>query len=456
MIPPSKRKLETWDKEYVWHPFTQMKEWRKWPTVIIDRGKGNWLVDIRGRRYLDGVSSIWCNVHGHRVKKINDAVKRQLDRIAHSTFLGLSHVPAIELSKKLVALAPKGLTKVFYSDSGSAAVEVAVKMAYQYWRHKGRREKNTFLKLTNAYHGDTLGALSVGDIALFHDIFAPLLFKTIRVGAPYAYRDVFRGGEAAYAGYCAAKVERLLKRHHRKICALIVEPLMQGAAGMLNQPRGYISLLRKLTKKYNVLMIADEVATGFGRTGRMFACDHERVSPDFLCLAKGITGGYLPLSATLTTDEIYGAFLGDYEEFKAFFHGHTYSANPLACAAALANLEIFEKQGTLKKLQAKINVLSFELSKMRHLPHVGDVRQVGFMVGIELVRNSETKEPYSLAEKKGFRVALAARERGVMIRPLGNVVVLMPPLSIKESELRMLCRVIYESIQKITKRDGPL
>ncbi len=451
-MKPRMKQLEAWDKKYIWHPFTQMKEWREGSVTIIEKGQGNTLIDIHGKRYIDGVSSLWCNVHGHRVKKIDQAVKKQLGKIAHSTFLGLSNAPAAELSKRLIEIAPNGLTKVFYSDSGSASVEVALKMAYQYWRAKGVKSKTTFLKLKNAYHGDTLGSVSVGGIDLFHEIFHPLLFKTLGVEAPYYYRDDFHGSEKEYARYCADKVEKILKKDHKKICALIVEPLMQGAAGMLKQPRGYLNYLRKLTKKYNVLLIADEVATGFGRTGKMFACEHANITPDLLCLAKGITGGYLPLSATLTTDKIYSAFLGEYREFKAFFHGHTYSANPLACAAALANLEIFKKEKTLEKLQPKIKILSEELWKIKRLSHVGDVRQTGFMAGIELVKDQKTKEPYSLAEKRGFRVCALARERGVMLRPLGNVIVIMPPFSIKESELRKICNVVYESIQKITEQ----
>ena len=442
--------LEIWDKKYIWHPFTQMKEWSDGSVTIIEKGKGNELIDIHGKKYLDGVSSLWCNVHGHRVKKIDAAIKKQLGSVAHSTFLGLSHIPAIELSKKLINITPYGLTKVFYSDSGSASVEVALKMAYQYWRIKGSKRKNTFLKLKNAYHGDTLGSVSVGGIDLFHESFHPLLFKTLGVSAPYFYRDNFKGREKDYAKFCADKVEAVLKKEHRRICALIVEPLMQGAAGMLKQPKGYLAYLRKLTKKYNVLLIIDEVATGFGRTGKMFACEHENIRPDFLSLPKGITGGYLPLSATLTTDKIYNAFLGEYREFKAFFHGHTYSANPLACAAAIANLEIFEKEKTLKKLQLKIRILGEELWKIKRLPHVGDIRHTGFMVGIELVKDQKTKEPYPLSEKRGFRVCALARERGVMLRPLGNVIVIMPPLSIKESELRKLCRVVHDCIIEVT------
>ena len=442
--------LEAWDKKYVWHPFTQMKDWAENPVVIIEKGRGNFLIDTRGRRYLDGVSSLWCNVHGHRVKAIDAAVKKQLGKIAHSTFLGLSSVPAIELSKKLIDLAPPGLTKVFYADSGSECVEVALKMAYQYWKLKGNKQKNTFLKLNNAYHGDTLGSVSVGGIDLFHQIYGPLLFKTLRAPAPYFYRDSFDGSEKDYARHCAQKIEKILKKNHRRICALVVEPLMQGAAGMLNHPKGYLSALRALTKKYDVLLVVDEVATGFGRTGKMFACEHEKVTPDFLCVAKGITGGYLPLSATLTTDRIYNAFLGEYAEFKAFFHGHTYSANPLACAAALANLKIFEKQKTLERLQPKIKLLAHELWKIRRFAHVGDVRQVGLMAGIELVKDKKTKEPYPLSEKRGIRVGLLAREKGVMIRPLGNVIVLMPPLSITAAELKTLCAVVAECVQRVT------
>lgn len=445
------RHLEALDKKYIWHPFTQMRDWQKNPIVVVEKGRGSFLIDTRGKRYIDGVSSLWCNVHGHRVPRIDAAVKRQLSKIAHTTFLGLSNEPAALLSEKLVKLSPKGLTRVFYSDSGSAAVEVALKMAYQYWRLKGQPRRALFVKLKNAYHGDTLGAVSVGGIDLFHEIFHPLLFKTLKTEAPYAYRDPFRGSEAAYAAHCLAKMEKVLKKNKGRVAAVIVEPLMQGAAGMLKQPAGYLAGVRRLTKKYGTLLIADEVATGFGRTGKMFACEHEKVTPDLLCVAKGLTGGYLPLSATLATEEVYRAFLGEYREFKTFFHGHTYSANPLACAAALANLEIFEKERTLFKLQPKMRFLEAELCKIHALGHVGDVRQAGFMAGIELVKDKKTKKPYDWAEKRGMRVALEARKRGVLIRPLGNVIVLMPPLSIALSELGELCRVTRECIEIVTR-----
>jgi adenosylmethionine-8-amino-7-oxononanoate aminotransferase len=332
-------------------------------------------------------------------------------------------------------------------------------MAFQYWRLKagssrgarGAGHKNTFLKLRNAYHGDTLGSVSVGGIKLFHDSFHPLLIKTFSADAPYRYRDAFKGTDGEYARYCADKVEAVLKRHHERIAALVVEPLMQGAAGMLDQPPGYLSRLRALTRRYEVLLIADEVATGFGRTGKMFACEHEGVTPDFLCLAKNITGGYLPLSATLTTGSVYRTFLAEYAEFKAFFHGHTYSASPLACAAALANLGLFRKKRVIERLRPKALALGRHLDAMRAHPHVGDVRQKGFMAGIELVADKRTRRPYPLEEKRGIRVGLEARKRGVMIRPLGNVIVLMPPLTIRGGELDRLCRVVHECIDRVTR-----
>lgn len=439
------------DKRYVWHPFTQMAEWRRDDILVIERADGNYLIDTRGRRYLDGVSSLWCNVHGHRVPELDRALSVQVSKIAHSTFLGLSHPGAAELAKRLVELAPKGLTKVFYSDSGSAAVEVALKMAYQYWQQKGFRAKRSFLKLENAYHGDTLGSVSVGGIQLFHTIFGPLLFKTYKAPSPYAYRENWKGTEAAYAVHCAERVEKILKRNHRRIAALVVEPLMQGAAGMLKAPKGFLRRLREMTRRYGVLLIVDEVATGFGRTGKMFACEHEKVSPDFLCVAKNLTGGYLPLSATLTTNRIYGAFLGKYADFKAFYHGHTYSANPLACAVSLANLDLFRKKNIIRSLQPKIRLLEWELEQIRRCEHVGDVRQTGLMVGIELVKDRRSKKPYPLSEKRGFKVCLAVRKRGILLRPLGNVVILMPPLSITESEIRHLCRAVKWGIDTVTR-----
>ncbi len=443
--------IDALDKQFIWHPFTQMAEWCKDPIVVIEKGQGNYLIDTRGRRYLDGVSSLWCNVHGHQVPELDRALLNQSRQIAHSTFLGLSNVPAARLAKELISIAPNALKKVFYSDSGSAAVEVALKMAFQYWQQKGVKTKKTFLKLENAYHGDTLGSVSVGGIRLFHTIFGKLLFKTFKAPSPYAYRENWKGTEAEYATYCANRVESILKKHHREIAAVVMEPLMQGAAGMLKAPHGFLTRVRQLTRRYKVLLIVDEVATGFGRTGKMFACEHEKVTPDLLCVAKNLTGGYLPLSATLATNEIYNAFLGKYTDFKAFYHGHTYSANPLASAVALANLELFKKRKVIRNLQPKIRLLKQELEKISRLESVGDIRQTGLMVGIEMVQNRETKASYPLAQKRGFRVCLEARKMGVMIRPLGNVIVLMPPLSITAQEIKTLCRVVGECIQEVTE-----
>ena len=443
--------LAQWDKQWIWHPFTQMGDWAKEDILIIESGKGCYLKDVNGKRYLDGVSSLWCNIHGHRVPELDRAIKKQINQIAHSTFLGLSNVPAIELAKELIEIAPKGMARVFYSDSGSEAVEIALKIAYQYWQHKGERNRTKFIHLANAYHGDTIGSVSVGGIELFHDIYKPLLFETFSAPAPYRYRDSFEGTEAEYTNYCAKRLEEVIRRHTEETCALIMEPLMQGAAGMMSQPKGYISRARELTKRYNILLIFDEVATGFGRTGRMFACDHEDVAPDLLCLAKGLSAGYLPLAATLATEEIYEAFLGRYDELKTFFHGHTYTANPLACAVSRANLELFKSARVLEKLAPKIQLLEEELDRFKSLSHVGDIRQVGFMVGIELVCDQKTREPYELKEKMGIRVIQEARQRGVIIRPLGNVIVLMPPLAMEIKELKKLLNVVYQSIKFVTE-----
>ena len=438
-------RLARLDKKYIWHPFTQMADWEKDGILIIDRAEGSYLIDTKGNRYLDGVSSLWCNVHGHRVPEIDKAVKAQLKRVAHSTFLGLSNVPAIELAKELIAIAPKGLRRVFYSDSGSEAVEVALKMAYQYCQQTGRKRKTKFARLTNAYHGDTLGSVSVGGIELFHKIYHPLLFKTFEIPAPDRYRGITMEKSLT-------AMENIFKKQSSEIAALVMEPGIQGAAGMIDQPSGYLSRVRKLTRRYGILLILDEVATGFGRSGKMFAADHERVTPDLMAVAKGLTGGYLPLAATLSTEAIYKGFRGGYSELKTFFHGHTYTANPLACAAARANLKLFRKKKTLEKLARKIDVLRDTLKEFWNLPSVGDIRQFGFMAGIELVEDPKSRKAYPLEKKIGIRVTQEARKRGVILRPLGNVIVLMPPLSISHQELDGLLECTYSSIQSVTGR----
>lgn len=320
-----KEQLETWDKQYLWHPFTQMQDYVKETPLIIEKGSGVFLKDVDGRKYIDGISSMWCNLHGHRKKEIDDAIKRQLDKIAHTTLLGPSNIPAIELARKLAEIAPKGLTKVFYSDNGSTANEVALKMAFQYWQHKGLRDKTQFVALQYGYHGDTIGTMSVGGIELFHGAFRPLYFKTHFTPSPYCYRCPLGKEPKNCSLACLEELENILKENAGNIAAMIMEPLVQGAGGMITHPAGYLSGVHALCKKYHALLILDEVLTGFGRTGQMFACLHENVVPDIMTLSKGINGGYMPLAATLATDEIYNAFLGEYSELKTFFHGHTYT-----------------------------------------------------------------------------------------------------------------------------------
>lgn len=449
-ISATKRHLERLDKKHLWHPFTQMKEWNDEEPLVITEGRGSFLKDINGRWFLDGVSSIWVTVHGHGKKEINDAIKAQVDKISHSTLLGLTHPPAIELADKLVNIAPKGLARVFYSDSGSTAVEIGLKMAYQYWQLNGIKEKKKFLSLKNSYHGDTVGAVSVGGIDIFHKIFAPLLFKSFKAPSPYCYRCELKKAYPSCKLQCLKEMENVLRKNHKKIAGLIIEPLVQGAGGMVVSPPGYLKGVRRLCTKYKVLMIADEVATGFGRTGKMFACEHENVSPDILCVAKGITGGYLPLAATLTTEKIYNAFLGEYKDLKTFFHGHTYTGNQLASTAAIANIGLFKKEKTLQKMQAKITLLKNELKKISELPHVGEVRQMGLMVGIELVKNKQKKTPFVLEDKIGWKVCEKAKEKGLIIRPLGNVIVLMPHLSVSREELMQITGKTAEVIEEVT------
>lgn len=450
---PLSIQLADWDRQYVWHPFAQMKEWEEDVPLIIERGKGPYLFDIEGRRYLDGVSSLWVNIHGHRHPVIDKAVRSQLKKISHSTLLGLSNPPAIQLARELVHLAPPGLTRVFYSDDGSTAVEIALKIAVQYWqqRNPSTRLKQKFVRLALAYHGDTVGAMSVSGVELFQERFRPLLFPSVPIDSPYCYRCPLQLKFPSCQMACIDPLEELLAKECQEIAGIIVEPLIQAVAGMVTAPAGYLAKVRELCSKYKVLMIADEVATGFGRTGKMFACEHEDVAPDLMTIAKGLTGGYLPLGATLATEEIYQAFLGEYGEWKTFFHGHSYTGNPLGCAAALANLEIFKTERTLSKVQKHISILQHLLKPIAHMPHVGDVRQFGYMVGIELVKNKDTREPFSLTLRIGHKVMLEARQRGLLIRPIGNVIVLVPPLTTSVKELRQMVAIVGQSIESVGK-----
>src|SRR5829696_4206332 len=413
------------DRDHLWHPFTQQQAWAEEEPLLVERAEGSHLIDAEGRRYLDGVSSLWCNVHGHRHAGIDAAVRHQLGRVAHSTMLGLSHGGAAELAARLVEIAPPGLSRVFYSDSGSTATEIALKMAFQFQQQRGGQHtrRTSFVHLRDAYHGDTIGSVSVGGIDLFHATYRPLLFDshTAEPGDP-------------------DDLERILSVREEEIAAVIVEPLVQGAAGMITHPPGYLAAVRGLCDRYGVLLICDEVATGFGRTGTMFACEQERVSPDLLCLAKGLTGGYMPLAATLATERVYDGFLGAPEEQRTFFHGHTYTGNPLACAAALANLDAFEQERTIQRLQPKIRLLEKLLEEVGRMPEVVDVRGRGLMVGIDLGEHDP-------ALRVGHRVAIGARRRGAIIRPLGETIVLMPPLSITNGDLRHLVQITVESIE---------
>jgi adenosylmethionine-8-amino-7-oxononanoate aminotransferase len=415
-------RLNDLDQQFVWHPFTQQQGWSEETPLMIERGEGVYLYDVDGNRYLDGTSSLWCNVHGHHHPVLDAAAKAQFDKVAHSTMLGLSHPGATELAERLIEIAPEGLQRVFYSDSGSTAAEIALKMAFQYHQQRGDTARTRFVRMREAYHGDTIGSVSVGGIDLFHATYKPLLFETL----------------AAEPGD-AAQMEQLLSAHEGEVAAVIMEPLVQGAGGMIVHPEGYLRAVRELCDQHGVLLICDEVATGFGRTGTMFAVEREGVSPDFMCLAKGITGGYLPLAATLTTEAVYEGFLGAPAEAKTFFHGHTYTGNPIGCAVALANLDIFRDERTIEALQPKIELLDRRLAEIAEIPGVTEVRSRGVMVGIDLGEHDPEL-------RVGHRVTREARKRGAMIRPLSEVIVLMPPLAISEAELTDLLDICVESI----------
>ncbi len=441
---------------HVWHPFTPMQAYHDEDAPIIERAEGFHLIDVDGRRYLDGISSLWCNVHGHRVSEIDASIRGQLNRVAHTTLLGLSSVPSIELARRLVEIVPAGLKHVFYSDDGATAVEAALKIACQYHRQTpgGPEERDLFASVGGAYHGDTIGSVSVGSIPLFHAVYGKLLFRTVNVPSPVAYRVPDGHDADSYLKHCHAELERVIVENSKRLAAFIIEPLVQGAAGILVHPPGYLRRVRELTAAHGIPLIADEVAVGFGRTGTMFACEQERISPDILCLAKGLTGGYLPLAATLVTDEIYSAFLGAPHEGRTFFHGHTYTGNPLACAAALASLELFEKNDVLANVRANADRLSRRLRELTEHPHVGEVRQKGIMAGIELVRDRITQAPFHAARRTGHLVTLAARKRGVVIRPLGDVVVLMPAPAMPGHLVDELCDAAFAAIDEATTAEG--
>lgn len=440
------------NRRYLWNPFTQMKDYLADEPVIIASGNGRKLQDVQGKEYWDGVSSIWLNVHGHRVPELDQAIRAQLDQIAHSTILGMANIPSILLAEQLIQIMPPGLAKVFYSDSGATSVEIAIKMAYQYWQHKEKPKKKQFITLKEAYHGDTIGAISVGAIDLFHSAYASLMFPTIKAPFPYTYRSPYGDDPQVISQVHLEKLEQTIKEHHEEAAALILEPIVQGAGGIITMPEGFLKGVRELCTEYDVLLIADEVATGFGRTGKMFACEHESVTPDILTAGKGLTGGYLPVAITVTTDEIYHAFYADYEDQKTFFHGHSYTGNQLGCAAALANLKLFRKTDLVNKVADISVILQHRLTSFQELVHVGDIRQKGLMVGIELVRDKKTKEPYDWAERIGIRVCRRTKELGMLLRPLGNVIVFMPPLASTIEELDHMLDILYRAIADVTEK----
>ncbi len=437
------------DRRHVWHPFTQMRSWCAEPQLVIAAGEGCELIDSDGNRYLDGVASLWANLHGHRHPRLDAALIEQAGRLSHCTMLGLANVPATELAGRLVELVPERLRKVFYAGDGACAVEIAIKMAFEYWSLRGVSGRCRFLKLDEAYHGDTVGAVSVGGIDVFHRIFGPLLFDTVAVPTPNAYRRPNDLGVADYEEAAAGAMESAIAEHAASLAGVVVEPRIQAAAGMLTHPQGYLRRVRAACDRHDVLLIVDEVATGFGRTGRMFACDAEGVEPDLMTLGKGLTGGYLPLSAVLTSDDVYDAFLGEPHEGRTFYHGHTYTGNPLAAAVALASLDVFADEAVIEGLPAKVELMRQLLD--RHVaaaPNVGDVRQEGLMVGVELVADLHTREPLPAARRTGDRICRRAVDHGVIVRPLGDVLVLMPPLAMSPDELERLVEVIGTCIRE--------
>ncbi len=443
------------DRRRLWKPFTQMQDYQQEEPLIVVEGKGNWLRDQHGNALLDGVSSLWVNVHGHQVKEIDDAISAQLHTLAHSTLLGPTHTPAIELADELVRRSPSPrLSRVFYSDSGSTAVEIAIKMAFQYWQQQakesGGEARTRFITFKNAYHGDTLGAVAVGGMDLFHSLYQPLLFETHRAESAHCYRCPLDLQYPSCRIQCLESLERAFSIHRGKVAALVLEPRIQAAAGILVHPKEFVREAVALARDHGALVIADEVAVGLGRTGRLWACQEAGIEPDLLCVAKGLSGGYLPLAATLATEEIYEAFLGKYQEFRTFFHGHSYTGNPLACAASLASLKRFDDEGVL----ARVGEVSARMAERKDAflahPRVGDVRHLGVFLGIEVVRDKETKDPYPPALRLGQRVVAWARQRGVLVRPLGNVMVVNPPLSITDDELDLLLGVTWEAITAVT------
>ncbi len=437
------------DSKYLWHPYTQAKDCRTLPPLLIDRAKGVKLYDSSGRFYYDTISSWWCNVHGHNHPKIKKAISKQLGLLEHVLFAGITHKPAILLAEKLTAIAPGLLRRVFFSDNGSTAVEVALKMSFQYWRNSGNYKKTKFVSLDKGYHGDTIGAMSVSGVSLFNDMFSPLFFPSFKVPAPYCYRCPMGKKEDKCDLDCVKPLEKLLQKESARIAGIILEPRLLAAGGMIVYPADYLKRVARLAKIHGVHLILDEVATGFGRTGRMFASEGCGIKPDFMCLSKGVTSGYLPLGITLTTEKIYNAFFADYAKKKTFYHGHTYTANPLACSAALASLEIFDEEKTLEKLAEIVPFFHGRLEDFRALPLVGDIRRIGMVGALELVKDKKTRGGFSFKDRVGFEIYKAGLEKNLILRPLGDIIYFFLPLCTKKSEIDDILGRAYSVIEEV-------
>lgn len=433
--------------KYIWHPCSQMKDYEEFPPIIIERGEGAYIFDVTGKRYLDAVSSWWVNLFGHCNKRINDAVKKQLDSLEHVIFANFSHRCAIDLAEKIVEITPNRLNKVFFADNGSSAVEVALKLSFQYHQQSGNSEKKRFIALSDAYHGETLGALAVGDLDLYSKIYKPLMMDTIKVTGPDCYRCKYEKERTYCASECFEQMEKVIEQKHKEVCAVIIEPMVQAAAGMKIYPPQFLTKLRQMCSDYNIHLIADEIAVGFGRTGKMFACEHAGISPDIMCLSKGLTAGYMPLSTVVTTDELYNAFYSEYKELKAFMHSHSYTGNPLACAAALESLKIFKDEDVLNVNNGKSEIirnLTEPLAKDH--PHVGEFRQIGMIAALELVENKLTKKSFDWKNRVGYNIYKIALKEGLLLRPLGNVLYFMPPYIINENDFGMMVAKTFEAI----------
>ena len=444
--------LEKWDDQYVWHPFTPHSVYRDEHPLTVVAGEGHYLIDADGERYLDAVGSIWCNLFGHRRDELDQAVREQLDHIAHSTLLGNTNDRPVILAKRLLEWAPDNLGKVFYSDNGSTSVEIAMKMALQFWQQQGdesQRRRTKFMGLANAYSGDTIGAVSIGGIDLFHSRFGPMIFETVRGPSPVTYHRPEGMSRRETEEKFVADFDKVIDEYGEELAAVVIEPGMQGAGGMVTYPDGFLKHAARKIRDAGSLLIVDEVAMGMGRSGQMFACQREGVDPDFLCVAKGLTGGYVPVAATLTTNRIYEAFLGPPEEGRTFFHGHTYTGNALGCAAGLATLDIFENENILDEVSRKESLLASRLEPLWDHPNVGDIRQYGLAAGVELMADPERREAFDGARRIGMQVCTAARDKGVFLRPLGDVIVFMPPLTITDDEIDHLVAAVEYGIDKV-------